>query len=137
MAKKTTATESNYTATIVDSSRELSPKERVMYKDFGNASQLIDFAHEAMENGAKATIDVADFAVINVHNDATEDKDYTNYLIIDKAGNKYYTGSQSFWNAFKNIYNEMKDSNEEWGIELNLLPSKNYKGKEILTCSLI
>lgn len=137
MAKKTESTQSNYRAEIVESSRELSPKERVMFKDLGNAIQLVDFAHEAIENGGKAIIEVHDYAVVSIHNDATEDKDYTNYLIIDKNNQKYYTGSQSFWNSFKNIYDEMKDSDEEWGIELNLLPSKNYKGKEILTCSLI
>lgn len=137
MAKKTETVASNYTATIVESSRELTAKERVMYKDLGNAVQMVDFAHTANENDGKAIIDFADYVVVNVHNDATEDKDYTNYLIIDKQGNKYYTGSSSFWNAFINIYNEMKDSEEEWAIQLNLLPSKNYKGKEILTCSLV
>ena len=138
MAKKNTETKaSNYTATIIESSREFSAKERVMFKDLGNAESMIDYARAAIEQGAKATIDVADFAVISIHNEATDDVDYTNYLLIDKNGNKYYTGSESFWNSFKNIYNEMKDSDEEWGIELNLLPSKNYKGKEILTCSLI
>lgn len=138
MAKKNTeAKASNYTATITESSREFSAKERVMFKDLGNAESMIDYARAAIEQGAKATIDVADFAVISIHNEATDDVDYTNYLLIDKNGNKYYTGSESFWNSFKNIYNEMKDSDEEWGIELNLLPSKNYKGKEILTCSLI
>ena len=138
MAKKNTeAKASNYTATITESSREFSAKERVMFKDLGNADSMIDYARAAMEQGAKATIDVADFAVISIHNEATDDVDYTNYLLIDKNSNKYYTGSESFWNSFKNIYNEMKDSDEEWGIELNLLPSKNYKGKEILTCSLI
>ena len=138
MAKKNTeAKASNYTATITESSREFSAKERVMFKDLGNAESMIDYARAAMEQGGKATIDVADFAVISIHNEATDDVDYTNYLLIDKNGNKYYTGSESFWNSFKNIYNEMKDSDEEWGIELNLLPSKNYKGKEILTCSLI
>ena len=136
-AKKTETKASNYTAAITESSREFSAKERVMFKDLGNAESMIDFAKAAAENNAKATIDVADFAVISIHNEATEDVDYTNYLLIDKNGNKYYTGSQSFWNSFMNIYNEMKDGNEEWGIELNLLPSKNYKGKEILTCSLI
>lgn len=128
---------SNYTATITESSREFSAKERVMFKDMQNAESMIDYARNAIENGAKATIDVADYAVVSIHNEATDDVDYTNYLIIDKNGNKYYTGSESFWNSFINIYNEMKDSNEEWGIELNLLPSKNYKGKEILTASLI
>ena len=135
--KKAERTESNYEATITESSREFSAKERVMFKDLGNATQLVDFAKSAQEAGVKARITVKDFAVIAVHNDATEDKDYTNYLIIDNDDNKYYTGSTSFWNSFKNIYNEMKDADEEWGIELNLIPSKNYKGKEILTCSLV
>lgn len=138
MAKKeATAKASNYSASIVEASRELTAKERVMFKDLGNAESMVDFATSAREQGGKATIDVADWAVISVHNEATEDVDYTNYLIIDKNGNKYYTGSESLWNSFKNIYEEMKNETEDWGIQLNLLPSKNYKGKEILTCSLI
>ena len=135
--KNEEAKKSNYTATITESSREFSAKERVMFKDLGNALSMIDFAKQAIENGTKAVIDVKDFAVISVHNEATDDVDYTNYLLIDKNNTKYYTGSESFWNSFIKIYNEMKDSVEEWGIELNLLPSKNYKGKEILTCSLV
>ena len=135
--KKNETKESNYKATIIEASREFSAKERVMFKDLGNATQLVDFAKACVEQGGKAIIAVKDFAVVSIHNEATEDVDYTNYLIIDKEDNKYYTGSTSFWNAFKNIYDEMKDSDEEWGIELNLLPSKNYKGKEILTCSLV
>ena len=135
--KKNETKASNYTATITEASRELTAKERVMFKDLGNATQMVDFAKSCIEQGGKAIIDIADYAVVSIHNEATEDVDYTNYLIIDKAGNKYYTGSESFWNSFKNIYHEMKDEKEPWGIELNLLPSKNYKGKEILTCSLV
>lgn len=135
--KKTEAKASNYTATITESSREFTPKEKVMFKDLQNAESMVDFAKSAIENSAKAIISVKDYAVISIHNEATEDVDYTNYLIIDDKDNKYYTGSQSFWNSFINIYSEMKDSNEEWAIELNLIPSKNYKGKEILTCSLV
>ena len=135
--KATESKASNYTATITESSRDFTAKERVMFKDLGNAVSMIDFAKSAIEQGGKAIIEVHDYAVISIHNEATDDVDYTNYLLIDNASNKYYTGSQSFWNSFINIYNEMKDSDEEWGIELNLLPSKNYKGKEILTCSLV
>ena len=135
--KNTEAKASNYTATITESSREFSAKARVMFKDLQNAESMIEFAKATIENGAKAIIDVVDYAVISIHNEATEDVDYTNYLLIDDKGNKYYTGSQSFWNSFMNIYNEMKDSDEAWAVELNLLPSKNYKGKEILTCSLV
>lgn len=136
MAKK--KADSNYSATIAESSREFTAKERVMFKDLGNAIKLNDLADGAHATGDKAIIDnVVDFAVIAIHNEASEDVDYNNYLIIDGAGNKYYTGSTPFWNSFKSIWDEMHDSGEEWGIQLNLIPSKNYAGKTVLTCSLI
>ena len=138
MAKNTANTNEAYKATIRESSKELSAKERVMFKDFSNAKSMVDYVHEAREVGGKATIDVDSYVVIDVFNPkASDNTDYTVYLVIDKNGEKYYTSSQAFWSAFANIYSEMKDSNEEWGVELVLIPSKNYKGKEILTCSLI
>lgn len=129
--------ETTYSATIREASREFSAKERVMFKDLQNATSAVDFAREAREKDGKATIDVADYAIIDIHNESADNKDYTVYLFIDKAGNKYYTSSEPCWTAFANIYAEMKDSDEEWGIEFNLIPSKKYSGKEILTCSLV
>ena len=136
MAKK--KNESNYNATVAEASRELTPKERVMFKDLGNAIKLNDLAEGAQASGDKAIIaSIADYAVLAIHNEASEDVDYNNYLIIDGEGNKYYTGSTPFWNSFKSIWDEMHDSGEEWGIQLNLIPSKNFAGKTVLTCSLI
>ena len=137
MSKKE-ATASNYSATIVEASRELTARERVMYKDTQNAISMNDFAEQAKTEGGKAIIEnVKDYVHLNIHNDKSDDKDYDNYLIIDGNGDKYVTGSQAFWNAFMDIYSEMKDETEPWGIQLNLIPSKNYKGKNVLTCSLI
>lgn len=136
MAKK--KTESNYSSSIKESSRELSSKERVMFKDLGNATKLNDLAEEAMSAGSKAIIEnIKDYAVVAIHNEASDDVDYNNYLLVDGNGDKYYTGSAPFWNSFKSIWDEMADSGEEWGIQLNLIPSKNYAGKTVLTCSLI
>ena len=136
MAKK--KTESNYTSSISEASRELTAKERVMFKDLGNATKLNDLAEGALATGGKAIIeDVVDYAVVAIHNEASEDVDYNNYLIIDAKGDKYYTGSTPFWNSFKSIWDEMHDSGEQWGIQLNLIPSKNFAGKTVLTCSLI
>lgn len=136
MAKK--KAESNYSSTIKESSRELTPKERVMFKDLGNATKLNDMAEEAMAAGAKAIIEnIKDYAIVSIHNEASDDVDYNNYLLIDGNGDKYYTGSAPFWNSFKSIWDEMSESDEEWGIQLNLIPSKNYAGKTVLTCSLI
>ena len=135
---KNTATESNYSATILDASRELTARERVMFKDTQNAISMNDYAEQAKAEGGKAIItDVKDYVHITVHNEKSDDKDYDNYMIIDVDGQKYVTGSQAFWNSFMDIYNEMKDEAEPWGIQLNLIPSKNYKGKNVLTCSLI
>lgn len=138
MAKNNETTASNYSATIAESSRELSARERVMFKDTQNAISINELAEEAHKDGAKAFIEgVAGYVVLDIHNDKSDDKDYKNYLIIDKDGQKYVTGSQAFWNSFKSIYDEMADETEPWSIEINLLPSKNYKGKNVLTCSLI
>ena len=137
MGKKET-TASNYSASIVDASRELTARERVMFKDTQNAISMNDFAEQAKAEGGKAIIEnVKDYVHISVHNDKSDDKDYDNYMIITAEGDKYVTGSQAFWNSFMDIFNEMKSETEPWGIQLNLIPSKNYKGKNVLTCSLI
>lgn len=138
MANKTKATASNYSATIAESSRELTARERIMFKDTQNAESLLDLAEEAKKNNGKAIIqNVVDYVIVDVHNEKSDDVDYKNYLIIDGDGQKYVTGSESFWNSFMAIYTEMENETEPWGIELNLLESKNYKGKFILTCSLV
>ena len=130
-------TTANYSATITESSRELTPKERVMFKDLANAQNLNEFAKESIASGSKAVITVTDYAIVSVHNEASEDKDYLIYLLIDNEGNKYYTGSVSFWNKFMDIYKEMSTVYEDWAIELSLVPSRKYAGKEALTCSLV
>lgn len=139
MAKNTnTQANDNFTATVREASRELSPKERVMFKDTANATQLVDYVNAQRAAGEKAIVDIADYVIVDVHNPKAQDNvDYTLYIVVDKVGNKFYTSSEAFWNAFSNIFKEMKESDEEWGIECVLTPSKNYKGKEILTCSLV
>ena len=121
-----------YSVKITNASKELSAKERVALKDTTNAIAL----DEATQAG-KVLIE-PDFCVeLSVHNEKSEDKDYTKYVIVDKSGNKYVTGSASFMSAFSGILDEMADSGEEYAIEVYRMPSKNYKGKEFLTCSIV
>ena len=138
MAKNKENAGANYSTTIAETSMELSARERIMYKDTQNAISLLDLAKEAKANDAKAIIEnVTGYVILDIHNEKSDDVDYKNYVIVDATGEKYVTGSQSFMNSFLAIYEEMKNESEPWGIQLNLLPSKNYKDKEILTCSLI
>lgn len=132
------ANESNFSATITEASRELTARERVMFKDTQNAISINDYAESSLKTGEKAVIEnVKDYVKIMVHNDKSDDKDYENYVIITDAGDKYVTGSTSFWNAFKAIWDEMKEEAEPWSVQINLIPSRNYQGRNVLTCSLI
>lgn len=121
-----------YSVEIKETSKQLSAKERIAIKDTSNALKL-DI--ECEENGVVIT-PVA-FAILSIHNEKSDNKDYENYVITDKDGTKYVTGSESFWNAFISIWDEMQEEEEEWGIKAYKLDSKNYKGKKFLTCSII
>lgn len=121
-----------YSVTINETSKELTPKQRVMVKDTSNAIKLDEATQEA-----PVIIDVDYYVVLDIHNEKSDNKDYKNYLIIDKSGDKYVTGSQAFWSSFMDIYNEMVGSDEEWQVQAHRLDSKNYNGKQFITCSLI
>ena len=121
-----------YSVTIKYVSKELSAKERVMIKDTTNAVSL-----DEVTQGAKFVFEPDYYAILNVHNEKSEDKDYTKYLIVDKGGNKIVTGSESFFTAFNDIMDEMEGTDETFEIEAYRLPSKNYKGKEFITCSIV
>lgn len=121
-----------FEAKIREASKELTAKERVKFKDTTNAVQLDDATKE------NPLVIAPDFYVIlDIHNERSEDKDYVKYIVVDKDGNKFVTGSESFFTAFKSIFEEMGGTNEDYEIEVYRLPSKNYKGKEFLTCSIV
>lgn len=121
-----------YEVKIVETSKELTPKERIQLKDTTDAIKLDKATQEA-----DVIIDVDFFAELAVHNEKAEDKDYPTYVVVDKSGARYITGSQSFWSAFRNIYDEMVDSNEAWSLKAYRMPSKNRQGKDFITCSVI
>lgn len=121
-----------YSVEIKEASRELTAKQRIALKDTSDAIKL-DTACE--ENAI--VIEPIDYAVLSIHNEKSDNVDYENYVIIDKNGDKYATGSASFWNSFMGIYGEMQGEEEAWAIKVYKLDSKNYKGKKFLTCSII
>ena len=120
-----------YSASIKESSRELTVKERIMLKDTTSAVKL-DQATQVED----IHISVDSYAILNIHNDKATPTDYENYIILDKNGTKYVTGSQSFWNAFMDIFTEMENEPEEWSIRVYRHPSKNYSGKDFITCAI-
>lgn len=123
-----------YNATIVESSRELTARDKIKMKDLSNAYRL----DQCVGKDEPFIISPTAYAVLDIENDRSADKQYRKYLIIDSDGNKYHTGSNSFWSAFMPIWDEMHDAGEDdFQIEIYERESKNYAGKSFLTCSLI
>lgn len=120
-----------YSVEIRETSMELTAKERIMIKDTTDAIKL----DQATKEGA-IIIQPRMFAILDIHNEKSDNKDYQNYIIQDMNGEKYVTGSDSFWSSFMDIYNEMKEETEEWAIKVYRRESNNYKGKDFITCSI-
>jgi hypothetical protein len=121
-----------YSVKIVNASKELSARDRVAVKDTTNAIALDDATKDT-----PLVIAIDYYVELAVHNEKSEDKDYKKYVVVDKSGNKFVTGSESFFTAMLEIMDEMSDSGEDFEIQVYRMPSKNYKGKEFLTCSIV
>ena len=121
-----------YSVKIVNASKELSARDRVAVKDTTNAIALDDATKDS-----PLVIAIDYYVELAVHNEKSEDKDYKKYVVVDKTGNKFVTGSESFFTAMLEIMEEMAESGEDFEIQVYRIPSKNYKGKEFLTCSIV
>ena len=120
-----------YSVAIKESSRELTAKQRIALKDTTEAVKL-DEATQV----EPVIINVDMYAILAIHNEKSENPDYDNYIVVDKNGTKYVTGSASFWSSFMDIFTEMEGEDEAWTLKVYRVPSKNYKGKDFITCSI-
>lgn len=123
-----------YKAVVARASKELTAKEKIMLKDMSDAVKLDDAVKE------QAIVIKPDFyAIINVHNEKSDTKDYTKIVIVDgDSGIKYTTGSMPFITTFEDIMQEMEDAGEtDFSLKVYAKESKNYKGKYFITCSII
>ena len=120
-----------YKVEIKEVSAQLTAKQRIALKDTTNAIKL-----DLETQKAPIIINPDFYAVLSIHNEKSDNPDYENYIVVDKNGDKYVTGSQSFWSSFMEIADEMAGEDEEWSIKVYRVESKNYKGKEFITCSI-
>lgn len=122
-----------YSVKVVECTKDLTAKERVKIKDTTNAIKL----DEATQGGA-IVIAYDYHAVLAIHNEKLDDPDYRQYVVVDTAGNKYVTGSESFLTAMTEIVDEMSAAGEtDYELEVYRMDSKNYKGKQFITCSIV
>lgn len=132
--------EKTYSVTIKEASKELSKRERIQMKDTSEALSIDQVSQEQFDSEF-LTIDPVAYVILTVHNSKASEPEYDQYLILDRSGNTYYTGSQSFWSSFINIWEEMTDGEpdgfEPFQIKVVRKKSNNYNGKEFLKAVLI
>lgn len=122
-----------YKAVVERASKELSAKEKIMLKDMSDAQKLDDIVKD---NPLIISPDY--YAIVAVHNEKSDTKDYKKIVLVDKDGTKYTTGSMPFITTFEDIVDEMADAGEDdYMIKIYPKESKNYKGKYFITCSII
>lgn len=116
---------------------ELTKKEKIAFKDLSDAYSLDSIVTESDDK----IITPVGYVIIDVHNEKSDNKDYTKFVIIDDNGNKYVTGSESFFDSFIDIWCDMigedEKPEEDFEIKIYKKPSKNFSGKSFLTCSIV
>ena len=129
------ANNANFKATVVETSREMTAKEKIQIKDTTSAIKLDEATKEA-----PVDIVLDAYAVLSIHNEKSDNKDYNNYVFLAENGDKYVTGSESLYRAFSDIIDELVDAGESvqgQTFRMYRKPSKNYTGKDFLTCTLL
>lgn len=122
----------DYSVTVKEVSKELTHKERVQITDLTDCVKL-----DAATQEGPVLIDLDYYAVLEIHNEKSTDKDYQNYVVADKNGTRYSTCSKSFFNNLVDICEEMQGSDETWQVKAYRKPSKNRQGKDFITCSIV
>lgn len=124
----------DYIVKITDSSRELTAREKLKFAD---TQACISLDTQIDENGGKFVFKPVDYVCLDIHNEHSENADYTKFIVIASGGNMYATGSQAFKDSFIQIMEVMKDSGEtDFEIECYKVKSKNYNGS-FIKCSIV
>lgn len=120
---------------VSETLKELTKKDLLQLKDLSDAVKL-DQATQESVTGAYIIADVKNIVSMNlVSDDPQNPQEYAKTVIVDADGNRYVTGSDSFARRVWEIAKEM--DGEPFGLRVYRRPSKNYAGREFLSCSVI
>ena len=120
-----------YEVTIRESSKELTARERIRYKDVSYAQSL----DKIVEPDSSFVVKPTAYAILDVVNDKSDNGSYVKYIIEDADGKLYSTGSETFFTTFLNIFKEMANEGD-YDLVIFKRQSQNYKGKYFLSCTI-
>lgn len=112
--------------------KELSAKERIMLKDTSDGISLGDLKEDEF-----VLLKPKAYAMLHIENSEAESGEYNTLVIINEDDKKYTTSSENFFDTFADLMGELVDCEEDYQIKVFTKPSKNFKGKSFLTCTVI
>ena len=131
--------ERNYKAEVTYSTRELTAREKIKFKDTTSAIALDDVV--TVDKPIELTIDtVVKISVENgaIKGDDGKDKEYDVLVFTTDNGDVYKNSSPSFETSIIDIFDELQELNDTDPVTVRIFkkPSKNFNG-EFITCSLV
>lgn len=122
---------SKFVVSIKEASAELTAREKVALKNTTGAIKL----DEIVKPDEPLEFVPSFWATLHIENEASSDKEYDQFVVASTTGEKYLTGSETFFRSFKSIWDEM--DGEEFTLKVFKLPSKNFQGRYFLTCDIV
>lgn len=122
-----------YNVIIVESSMELSAREKIRVKDTSIHTRIEDVLKEHGE----CKICPKGYVILSITNSKVSDDPYDNIVVIGEDDVLYRTGSNTFIQSFCGIFDEMKNEGERFEIGVITQPSKNYSGKSFMKAILL
>lgn len=137
MAKKSES-ELTYKSTITNMSSNITRFQAVMMTGSHDNLSIGDI----VEKGRALYFRPVGWLTQHIVNSKSDDGEYDQLLILADDGTVYSTGSTSFMESFYSLMDSIDDMEEseipaDWQIKATARDSKNYKGKQFLTCSIV
>ncbi len=129
----------DFSVEIIEASKEFTKRERIQLKDVSTMIKI-----DELSQVDDLIITYGAWARLRIHNENTRNgnsKDYETFVLVDKDGNMYYTGSESFIRSCMDIIEEMTEGEpenfEDFSIRVVRKNSTNYAGKQFLLARLV
>lgn len=125
--------EKEYSAQVVNATKELTGRQMVALRNFSGMKQLNDLTKEN-----DVIIDIDYVACVKVHNEKSDNKDYMKYVFVDNNGTMFITGSEPLYREYADIKEALETGGDTDPISIKVMrkASKNNQN-EFLTCILV
>ena len=123
-------TSKRFSVEIIEATRELTKREKVFIKVLDSLKRV----DEELENG-DFEMAVTGYVHVRVHNENSSEKEYEKIIIMDDIGFSYITGSKTFIERIKDIWEDMEG--EPFYVKVFQRDSKKYSGKKYITWNIV